>query len=84
MEGECIGVRALQGYYPPKLAFDIRLKNNTGEYWLIFGYGGHVIATDERIDIGTIETVFCRLDIAPNGEYRISAEIELDYKKLNF
>ena len=83
MEGECIGVRALQGYYPPKLAFDIRLKNNTGEYWLIFGYGGHVIATDERIDIGTIETVFCRLDIAPNGEYRISAEIELDYKKLD-
>jgi len=83
MEGECIGVRALQGYYPPKLAFDIRLKNNTGEYWLIFGYGGHVKATDERIDIGTIETGFCRLDMQPDQEYRISAEMELDYKKLD-
>ena len=83
MEGECIGVRALQGYYPPKLAFNIRLKNNTGEYWLIFGYGGHVIATDKRIDIGIIEPVFCRLSIAPNGENRISAEMELDYKKLD-
>ena len=29
MEGECIGVRALQGYYPPRLAFNIRLKNNS-------------------------------------------------------
>ena len=83
MEGECIGVRALQGYYPPKLAFDIRLKNNTGEYWLVFGYGGHVKATDERIDIGTIETGFCRLDMQPDQEYRISAEMELDYKKLD-
>ena len=83
MEGECIGVRALQGYYPPKLAFNIRLKNNTGEYWLIFGYGGHVKATDERIDIGTIETGFCRLDMQPDQEYRISAEMELDYKKLD-
>ena len=60
MEGECIGVRVLQGYYPLKLAFDIRLKNNTGEYWLIFGYGGHVIATNKRLDIGIIEPVFCR------------------------
>ena len=83
MEGECIGVRALQGYYPPKLAFDIRLKNNTGEYWIIFGYGGHVKATDERIDIGTIETGFYRLNMLPDHEYRISAEIELDYKKLD-
>ena len=83
MEGECIGVRALQGYYPPKLVFNIRLKNNTGEYWLIFGYGGHVKATDERIDIGTIETGFCRLDMQPDQEYRISAEMELDYKKLD-
>jgi len=83
MEGECIGVRALQGYYPPRLAFDIRLKNNTGEYWIIFGYGGHVKATDERIDIGTIETGFYRLNMLPDHEYRISAEIELDYKKLD-
>jgi len=83
MEGECIGVRALQGYYPPKLAFDIRLKNNTGEYWIIFGYGGHVKATDERIDIGTIEIGFYRLNMLPDHEYRISAEIELDYKKLD-
>ena len=64
MEGECIGVKALQGYYPPRLVFNIRLKNNSGYHWSIIGYGGHVIATDERIDIGTIETVFCRLSIA--------------------
>ena len=83
MEGECIGVRALQGYYPPKLAFDIRLKNNKDYHWFIFGYRGYVRATDERIDIGTIETVFCRLEIPPNREYRISAEMELDYKKLD-
>ena len=83
MEGECIGVRALQGYYPPRLAFDIRLKNNKDYHWFIFGYRGYVRATDERIDIGTIETVFCRLEIPPNREYRISAEMELDYKKLD-
>ena len=83
MEGECIGVRALQGYYPPRLAFNIRLKNNSDFHWFIFGYEGHVIATDKRIDIGIIEPVFCRLDIAPNGEHHISAEMELDYKKLD-
>jgi len=50
MEGECIGLSAVQGYYPPRLQFDVRLKNNTGNFWYVFSYGGLLRATKEKID----------------------------------
>ena len=83
MEGECLGLRALQSYYPPRLQFDIRLRNNTGNFWYVFGYGGVMRATKEKIDIGVVDTVFERFEIAPNREYRILPKIELDYRKLD-
>jgi len=83
MEGEVIDVRALQSYYPPRLQFDIRLKNNTGDFWYVFSYGGLVRATKEKIHIGVVDTVFERFGIAPNKEHRISPIIELDYRKLD-
>ena len=83
MEGECIDVRAVQGYYPPRLRFDIRLKNNTSNFWYVFSYGGLMRASKEKIDIGAVDTVFERFDIAPNDEHRISPTIELDYRKLD-
>ena len=82
MEGECIDLSAVQGYYPPRLQFDVRLKNNTGHIWVVFGYGGLLRATKEKIYVGAIDTVFERFDIAPNEEHRILPKIELDYKKL--
>ena len=40
-------------------------------------------ATKEKIDIGAVDTVFERFDIAPNKEYPIFPTIELDYRKLD-
>jgi hypothetical protein len=83
MEGECTGLSAVQGYYPPMLQFDVRLKNNTGNFWHVFSYGGLLRATKEKTDIGVIDTTFERFEIGPNREYRILPKIELDYKKLD-
>ncbi|MEA2033674.1 MAG: hypothetical protein U9N41_08850 [Euryarchaeota archaeon] len=40
MEGEFVGIRAEQGYYPPRLEFDVRLKNTEDIIWHTFAYKG--------------------------------------------
>lgn len=83
MKGECVDVRAVQGYYPPRLRFNVRLKNDTNNLWYIFGYGGLVQLYEEKIEIGTIDTIFRRFELKPNEERDISPTIELDYRKLD-
>jgi len=83
MEGECTEIKAVQGYYPPLLGFDIRLKNNTDFYWYVFSYVGLMRTYRKKVIIGRSEVVFERFEIPSKGERNISVIIELDYKKLD-
>lgn len=86
LEGECVDVEAIQGYYPPILQFDVRLKNDAGNYWYFFGYGGllHIKKDKTTINIGKLDFTSKKFDLPPKEERSISPTIELDYKKLDF
>ena len=81
MEGELVDIRAKQGYYPPRLEFDIRLKNTEDGIWHIFAYKG-IIKLEPNIYLG-MDIDFETFEIAPNKEYNLRPIFELDYKKLD-
>ena len=81
MEGELVDIQAEQGYYPPRLEFNIRLKNTEDRIWHIFAYKG-IIKLEPNIYLGT-DIDFETFEIAPNEERNLRPIFELDYNKLD-
>jgi len=84
MKAEIVDLKAIQGHYPPRLRFHVRLKNDTNNYWYIYGISGLMTTHDPpRVQLGTIDVIFDHIEMNIKEEQDIYPEIELDYRKLD-
>jgi hypothetical protein len=83
MKAQIVNLEAIQGHYPPRLRFRVRLKNDTDNYWYIYGISGSMRTFETpSVQIGTTDVIFNHIEINAKEEADISPEIELDYRKL--
>lgn len=83
IEGEFVKIGVLQGIYPPRLYFKIKLKNREKIGYNFFGYKAELILTNEYKTIAS-SVNFENFTMLSEHERNIEPAFELDYKKLGF
>ena len=83
IEGEFVKIGVLQGIYPPRLYFKIRLKNRDNNRYNFFAYTAELILANEYKTIASSVNLES-FEIFSGYERTIEPAFELDYKKLDF
>lgn len=84
MIAELISIKGQQGFYPPRLEFTIRIKNDDYSIWYVFAYKGELeLKGKNRLILGESEISFRRFELSPKSEEEIYVIFEFDYKKLD-
>lgn len=83
IEGEFVKIGVLQGIYPPRLYFRIRLKNKNNNRYNFFAHTAELILANEHKTIASSVNLE-NFEMSRGNERTIESIFELDYKKLDF